>query len=164
MAERENTIFREKNLKKATDPEALNGYLKVTSFRAWFIVVAAGLVLAAIFVWSFFGKVIPVIQGAGYCINGSITCYFNQKHMDELVKGAKVDIEGNEGTITQIEKDLFMARDVPYEVLYLLPDDGAVWYSIANIKCDLVDGLYTVKYKEDEIRPFSFLTQGNEDK
>ena len=75
MAENEKTLFREKNLKNATDPEQLNSYLKVTGFSAWFVVIAAALVLAAIFIWAFFGKIQTSIQGAGYCTNGIVMCY-----------------------------------------------------------------------------------------
>ena len=74
MTDTETTVFREKTLKKASDPEQLDGYLKVTGFGPWFVILAAALVLAAIFVWAFFGRVQTVISGAGYCKNGMICC------------------------------------------------------------------------------------------
>lgn len=75
MENTETTLFREKNLKKAVEPEQLDGYLKVTGFGPWFVVLAAALVLAAIFVWAFLGKIQPIITGAGYCESGTLICY-----------------------------------------------------------------------------------------
>ena len=63
MTDTETTVFREKNLKKASDPEQLDGYLKVTGMGPWFVILAAALVLAAIFVWVFFGKVHTIVNG-----------------------------------------------------------------------------------------------------
>jgi len=162
MAEERKTIFREKNLKKATDPDALNGYLKVTGFSAWFVIIAAALILAAVFLWALYGKITPVVWGAGYCTDGTMKCYFEQSRMQELHEGAKVDVGGTEGTIEELQSDLYMENDIPYDVLFLLPDSDEKWYSTAIISCNTEDGLYKVKYQETEIRPISFLTQGGE--
>jgi hypothetical protein len=90
MTDTETTVFREKNLKKASDPEQLDGYLKVTGMGPWFVILAAALVLAAIFVWVFFGKVHTIVNGAGYCKDGMIRCYF---------------AHGTQGTVLCVDKD-----------------------------------------------------------
>ena len=160
MSENEKTIFREKNLKKATDPESLNNYLKVTGVSAWFVVIAAALVLAAIFIWAAFGKIQTTIQGAGYCKDGTIMCYFAQSDMKDIVPGEKADINGEEGTVAVIESDLYLYYNIPNDILFLLPEDSE-WFSTAYIDCALPDGLYTVKIKGKETRPISFLSGGN---
>ena len=160
MDENKNTIFREKNLKKAADPEQLGSYLKVTSFGAYFVVLSAALVLAAIFIWVFFGSVQTVCEGAGYCKDGVINCYFEQKQTDELSKGMKADIDGNDGTVTEVDSDLYMSGDIPYEVLYLLPDNDSRWYQTAKVRCNLPDGLYSVKITVEKNHPIFFLANG----
>lgn len=159
MTDTETTVFREKTLKKASDPEQLDGYLKVTGFGPWFVILAAALVLAAIFIWVFFGKIQTAVTGAGYCENGTIRCYFAQNAIGEIPEGSTVDIQGSPGTVTEIESSLYRAVDIPDDVLFLLPD--ARWYSTAQIRCDLEDGLYSVVYPGTAIAPASFLTQGD---
>lgn len=161
MDENKNTIFREKNLKKAADPEQLGSYLKVTGFGAWFVVLSAALVLAAVFIWAFFGSVETVCEGAGYCKDGVINCFFEQQQTEEILKGMKADIGGNEGTVTQVDSDLYMSDDIPYEVLYLIPDNDARWYSTAKVSCDLPDGLYSVKITVETDHPIFFFANGN---
>ena len=152
------TVFREKNLKKASGPEQLDGYLKVTGMGPWFVILAAALVLAAIFVWMFFGKVHTVVNGAGYCQNGVIRCYFAQNEIGEIKEGMTVDIQGASGTVTDVESSLFRAAEIPDDVLFLLPD--ARWYSTALIRCELDDGLYAVLYPGKATAPAAFLTSG----
>ena len=158
MTDTETTVFREKNLKKASDPEQLDGYLKVTDMGPWFVILAAALVLAAIFVWVFFGKVHTIVNGAGYCKDGMIRCYFAQNEISEITEGMTVDVQGASGTVTEVETSLFRAVDIPDDVLFLLPD--ARWYSTARIRCDLDDGLYAVTCPGKATAPASFLTSG----
>lgn len=163
MAEdKQQSLFIEKNLKKATDPEQLNAYLKVTGFRVWFVLLAAALILGAIFIWAVFGTIQPMIKGAGYCTDGTITCYFVQDQIKNIDIGDKVDINGNEGMVADINSDVYLDNDIPNDVLFLLPESRSGWYSSALISCSLADGLYSVVYYDDEIHPISFLAQGNE--
>ena len=158
MKENNKSRFREKNLKKATDPEQLDRYLKATGYGPWFVLLVAALVLAAIFVWAFFGEVMTVVNGGGYCKDGTITCYFARSEIDEIPVGAEVDIEGAKGEVIEIDRNLYSGNELPRPVIDLLPQEK--WYRQALIRCDLNDGLYSVKYVEEETTPSSFLTQG----
>ena len=80
--------------------------------------------------------------------------------MEGIVKGEKADVGGFEGTVTDIGTDLFMSFDIPYDVLYLLPEDDNMWYSQFVISCNAPDGLYSVKLHQKETRPVSFLSGG----
>lgn len=153
-------LFREESLKRAAEPEQLNRYLKVTEFGPWMVILAGALVLAAVFVWSFFGVIRTTVEGAGYCKDGVITCYFSQETADNIPRGATVDIHGNTGIVTDAEGKLTVPRDIPNDVLFLLSDTHSEWYYAFLIDCDLPDGLYSVKYYGEEIHPISFLMQG----
>ena len=154
--EEKNHIFREKNLKKAAGPEQLDTYIKVTGVRPWILVLAAGLVLAAVFGWLLFGRLKPVITGAGYCSDGILSCYFRQTDMDEVLPTSKVIIKDQEYQVSEISPSLYMYTDLPYEILYLLQEDQ--WYKMVNIDCnDLEDGLYTALIRGKDIGLFSFL-------
>ena len=126
MSTEEKKLFREKNLKKAADPEQLDQYLKATGVAPWLVILCAALVLAAVFIWLFFGKVETVIVGAGHCENGVITAYFAQNEMKDFRIGSVVDIDGHEGTVAEIGSELYLDQDIPYDILFLLPT--LVWH------------------------------------
>ena len=156
-----NTIFREKNLKKAADPEQLNTCLKVTGVRPWLFVIAAGLVLAAIFIWLFSGEIRPPVTGAGYCEDGILTCYFRQTDIDEISPASAVKVKDKEYRITEICAPLYLYSDLPNDILYLVPEDQ--WYKTVTVDCDdLEDGLYVAEIRGKDIGPASSLKQGDQ--
>ena len=158
MNEDSRTLFREKNLKEAAAPEQLDTCLKVTGFRAWFAVAAAGLVLLALFLWVFCARIINVVNGAGYCKGGVLTCYFPQAEAEEISAGDSLKVDGTAYRIKNVNADLFMGSDIPNEVLFLLPESK--WYRTVDAAADLPDGLYSAKYEMAPITPASYLTKG----
>ncbi len=152
------SIFREKNLERAAAPEQLDAYLKVTGFSSWFVIAAAALVLCALLLWVFNGKINDVITGAGYCRDGVLTCYFPQKEIADIDIGDSLDVGGTSCRIEDVNSDLYLDYDIPNEVLFLLPE--AKWYCTVEASADLPDGLYSAKYDKDPVVPATYLTKG----
>ncbi len=152
------TIFREMNLKQFTEPECFDSYLRVTGFGPWFVLLAAALVLAAIFVWAFFGRLQTTAVGAGICKNGTLLCYVAQKDFDGITEDTAADIEGSEGEVTGMDATLHSFSELPKDVLLLLPDSR--WYCEVSLRCPLVDGVYTVIF-QNPVQPASFMTRGD---
>lgn len=158
MEETGNNLFREKNLKKASEPEQLDGYLKVTGFGPWAVLLAAALVLGAVFVWAFFGRLHTTMIGAGYCKDGTLVCYVTQKDFDSISEDTAADVEGTEGTVTGSVAELLASSEVPKDVLPRLADSK--WYCRVTVSCPLEDGLYTVIFQKP-VAPASFMTGGD---
>ena len=57
MADRDNSIFREKSMDKVSSPESLNDYIKVTTPSVWLVLIALVVLLLGILAWSIFGRV-----------------------------------------------------------------------------------------------------------
>lgn len=158
MSNTEKTLFREKNLKKAAGPELLDGYLKVTGFGPWVVLLAAVLVLAAILAWAFFGKLQSTVTGAGYAENGVLRCYVAQNELEEITEETTVMIEDIRGAVTDIDAGLHSASELSNDLLFLLPE--ARWYCTVQVDCPLEDGLYTVTFYQREVTPAAFLMRG----
>lgn len=159
MSEKGNVLFREKNLKKASGPEDLDRYLKVTGFGPWMVLAAATLLLAAVFIWVFFGKIQTSITGAGYAENGVLRCYVAQSDQEKITEETTVIIDGVQGQVTGLDAGLHSSSELPNDLLFLLP--GVRWYSTVQVRCPLEDGLYKVTFYQREITPSSFMTQGD---
>ena len=157
MEQKQTSIFREANLKKASEPEKLDGYLKVTGFGPWLVLLAAGLIMAAFIVWMFMGRLQTSVTGAGYCSDGKMVCYVAQRDFDDLAGVTSADIEGSEGHVTALDDRLYAASEIPNNVLYMLPDSR--WYCTVEVDCSLEDGLYTAVFL-NEVRPASYIIRG----
>ena len=124
-----------------------------------FVLLAAALVLAAVFSWVFLGKIQTTVTGAGYCENGVLVCYVAQSELGEITEETVVMIDEVQGEVIGIDASLHSSSEIPNELLYLLPDER--WYSTVQINCPLKDGLYTVTFYQREFAPSSFLTRGD---
>ena len=159
MEEKQRTVFREESLKRAQDPEQLSSYLKLTGYREWVVVVAAALMLAAVFVWFFCGKIRTTVSGAGYNTDGVFLCYFSREDTEGLAPGAELNVSGTVFTVTDVDKTLFTASDIPNEILYYLPETR--WYTrVEAVGDELADGLYQVSFIRDSDPPVSALSNG----
>ena len=50
-------IFREKSVDKATGPESLNDYIRVTAPSVWIALIALLVLLSGLLAWSIFGRI-----------------------------------------------------------------------------------------------------------
>ena len=159
MGDNQKTVFREKNLKKAQDPEQLNSYLKLTGYKAWFVIAAAALIIAAVFVWFYFGKITTVFSGAGTNTDGVMICYFSREDTEDLKSGAQLEAQGLACTVRNVDTQLYTAADIPNEVLYYLPESR--WYT--RVEADgaaLEDGVYRISFTLTSEAPVSMLKDG----
>ena len=114
-------LFREKNLRKASGPEQLDKYLKVTGVSSWVIVITGALTVVFLLIWASLGKLDNVIQGAAQCSDGVLTCYFRTEDIDDIREGMNVQVDEKTFVITRIDPQYYLAEDLPREILYLSP-------------------------------------------
>jgi multidrug efflux pump subunit AcrA (membrane-fusion protein) len=62
-------LFREVSLEKLSSPEQLDELIKVTSTRAWLVLIAISCILISAVVWGFLGSIPTKIEGQGILIN-----------------------------------------------------------------------------------------------
>lgn len=157
MENEKKSPFRQKSLNKVAGPEQLDRYLKVTSYRSWFVVVAEALVVVAIFLWIFIGKIQIIANGAGICRDGKLVVYFSQSDAEEIAVGDVVCVDGQEFKVYEVNTGILRPREVPGDVGFLLPK--VMWYSTVEARASLDDGFYPVKYYGEEISPITFMTE-----
>ena len=151
------TLFREKNLKKAAEPEQLDDYLKVTSFGAWFVIAAAALALAALLLWGFCGQIDDTVRGAGVCEGALFTCYFPADELKGVSPGDILLVDEEELSITAVNQARCADYELPRALLELLPEQR--WFVSVSAEAELPDGLYAAELVSP-IKPSSFLSKG----
>ena len=120
MEKSDQSLFRKKTVDKISSPEQLTEYLKVTSPRMWIILAAVIMVLAAVVVWGFLGRMetvkeVRVIVTAGRARIVTLDS-------SELERGMLLRIDGQEFTVNGTVSDEF---DRPVGLATVTLPDGS---------------------------------------
>lgn len=129
------SIFRKKSIERLSSPEELNDYLQVTRPSVWAVLITVILLLAALFIWSFFVSVESYAAGTASVKNGVITMTFdNEKTAEKVETGMSVTIGEANAVITSVGNN----------------DSGKI---IAVANANIPDGVYSAKvgYKFTQI-------------
>lgn len=99
-------LFREKSVKRLSDPEQLNEYLHVTNPSVWMILCAVVLVLSSLFAWSCFTSVQSFAYGTAVESNGVLTISFDsQQTAKKVQEGMGVSVGEVESVISSVAVD-----------------------------------------------------------
>ena len=120
MEKSDQSLFRKKTVDKISSPEQLTEYLKVTSPRMWIILAAVIMVLLAVIVWGFIGRMetvkdVKVIVTAGRARIVTLDS-------SELERGMLLRIDGQEFTVNGTVSDEF---DRPVGLATVTLPDGS---------------------------------------
>lgn len=120
MEKSDQSLFRKKTVDKISSPEQLTEYLKVTSPRMWIILAAVIMVLFAVIVWGFIGRMetvkdVRVIVTAGRARIVTLDS-------SELERGMTLRIDGQEFTVNGTVSDEF---DRPVGLATVTLPDGS---------------------------------------
>ena len=141
-------------MKKRKKEEQNNG-IKITSYSAWLTVIAGILIIGAIILWACIVNIDDIVQGAGQCENGVITCYFRVQDVKHLEEGMDIKVSGKSYKIEKIEAEMYKPEELPNNILYY--SQNSSWYQKVIAPCDLEDGTYQVQSKIGIIKPISFM-------
>ena len=140
MAEDKQRIFREKTLKRLSEPDQLTDYLKVTNPGIWVILAAVIILLAGVFVWSCTG-VLETKMPSTVIIEGGT---------------ARIAVQDS-GKLD--EGDELRVGDKSCEITSVTTDDFGRKIGIAEV--DLPDGEYEGTVIVEKTHPIEFLTRSD---
>lgn len=151
-------IFREKDIDNLSEAQRIGYYIKVANPTTWMILAAIFIWLIGVCVWAFFSKVETVIESAGVCQNGILTCYIKEEKAKELSQTPILRVEGEE--IEQVSLSNIPIMITKEEDPYALHIGGLKegdWVYELKGKSSLSDGIYRVVVVAERISPIHFV-------
>ena len=130
-----DSIFRKKSIERLSSPEELSDYLQVTKPSVWAVLISVIIIIAALFVWSFFVSIESYASGTASVRDGVITMTFdNDKIAEKVETGMSVSVGEANAEIISVGKN----------------DSGKI---IAVANANIPDGVYSAKvgYKITQI-------------
>lgn len=78
------SIYREITLKKLSSPEQLDQLIRLTSPKAWLALIAIGLLISALVIWSFVASIPSKLEGRGILLNNAGVYSLNSESMGQI--------------------------------------------------------------------------------
>ncbi len=152
----EKQLFRKASLDRASSPEQLNDYIRVSNPGVWMILAAVIILLIGVCVWGIFGQLDTTVQTAAVCENGTLTIYINEADIALVKADMDVNVNGMSCRLSEMS-----AAPVPADGLdeYVIHKGGfqtGEWVYTATAEADIPDGVYSADIVVESVSPMSF--------
>lgn len=151
-------IFREKDIDNLSEAQRLGSYIKVANPTTWLILAAIFIFLIGVCIWAFFAKVETVIESAGVCQNGVLTCYIKEEEATELSQSPILRVDGEE--IQEVSFSnipvMITKEEDPYAMHIGELKEGDWVYKLTG-RSSLSDGTYRVVIVAERVSPIHFV-------
>ncbi len=157
--ENQNTIYREKSLKRVASPEELDDYIRVTSPGVWLILTGIIVFLLGVLVWGYFGRLETTLNTYGNTDQGVFIAYVTGQDMLKIEPGMKIKTADIEGTIKNIHAYTVPADEIfpgsskrkEYNI-----EIGTPLYPVVT-DLTIPDGNYDAQIILEEIKPMDLV-------
>lgn len=151
-------VFRKKSIDKVKSPEQLNDYIRVANPGVWLVLAAIGILLVGVCVWGILGRLETTIDTAGFCTDGTITCYVSEEDLAKLKDGSVLTVDGQDYEISAIgSQAVKVSTTLSEHLAYLGNFNPDQWVYEITARTDLSDGDYRGEILVESISPMSFI-------
>ncbi|MBO4352681.1 MAG: hypothetical protein J5818_04220 [Eggerthellaceae bacterium] len=159
----QNMLFRKNALEQVSSPASLDSYIQAVRPSTWLVAVAAIIVIAALLIWGFTGKVATTVVDNGYVHEGTIICYLNAQDHAQVSVGDRVLVDNEEATIDSVsttpvsskEAGALVRDDYTRSMLALEDWNYPVHVTMDNMPAE--GTLVQIVITTDEVAPIAFL-------
>lgn len=137
-------IFRETSIRRMSDPEELDDYVRSVEPGVWLCLAAVLVLLAGACVWGVFGRLdatrsVPVIVE-----DGEALCLIPEGEAGRTRAGAPLSVEGKRAALGPLsERPELLPRETDPYFLHLSGLEAGEWvYTASAGGLDLPDGVY----------------------
>lgn len=159
-------LFREDAVKRASSPEQLNQYIKVTNPGVWVSLAAIIILLIGVCVWGVFGRLETTVDAVCVSDGSQAICYMvDSEAIASVEKGQEVKIGEAIYIVDSVSQDAIQVSDstvlsVSERAKSLCGVSNADW--VYEIKLNLSGtklkaGAYSVKIVTESVSPMSFI-------
>lgn len=162
MTQQKN-LFRKSALERVSSPTGLDSYIQAVRPSTWLVAIASVIVIAALLIWGFMGKVATTVVDNGYVHNGTIICYLNSQDHAQVSVGDRVLVDDEEAVIDSVSTTPVSSReagalvddDYTRSMLVLEDWNYPVYVTMDDMPAE--GTLVKIVITTDEVAPISFL-------
>ena len=149
-------------VKKASSPEQLNEYIKVTNPGVWVALLAVIVLLVGVCIWGIMGKLETTVDAVVVSDSGNTVCYVkeNAKHTTTVAVGQQVKIGDEVYTVKAVSSEPQLVSDLSLSPRTLSLGEFTETDYVYEITLDRAvstDGVYEATVVTETVSPLSFV-------
>ncbi len=159
MAEKKDSLFREKSLESVNSPESLNSSLKVTTPGVWILLAGIIVILVGIIAWGILGRIEATSKVAVCAESSRVYCLIPRDDLDSVMQYKKITLNGEEYSLLPNVSHPVSISEEELSVYVLIAgelEEGEIVYPV-DVDTILPEGVYTGYIVTESIAPASFL-------
>ena len=154
-------LFRGKAVDKASSPERLNEYIRVTNPAVWVIMMAVVVLLAGFCIWGIFGRIETTVKAVAITKGGQTVCYVKKSDSSNIRAGCEVKIGDEVYSVKNISYEPIKTDDEEdfsdYQLYVGELSRGERVYAVTLDGEMEEDGTYQAEIVTENIAPISFI-------
>lgn len=158
MENKNDTLFRAKNIEKIESPEALNDYLQVTSPGVWLALGTVIIFLIGACIWGIFGRIESTVKAAVVSTSNESMCLVPADALESVVENRSIKVNNTiyELSPESLEPEIISEDTNIYWILAGNLSIGDIVYRIP-LSQSIPEGVYSGTIILETISPFSLL-------
>lgn len=156
-------IFRKSTMDRVSSPDQLNDYIRLANPSVWVILAAVLILLAAVFVWGYFGALPTSVTANGVGSGGSVVCFLPREDAEAVSEGMDAVVGSYPAVVSQVGSVPLSAAEAQDELVSDYARASAElsdWNIriVLTLEAPVEDGqVYPVKITAGETRPIDFI-------
>lgn len=158
-------LFREQNLQRVNNPDALDDYIHIANPGVWMVLVIILLLLGAAVIWGLFGTVTVTTPGYLVVERGATTLWLPEEQALSTAPGSRVEAADTEGMVVSAAG----APEPVTEVMASVAEDGEIdvsrfgqWVCPLAASVNLPTGQYPATVVLQTYSPLELLLGGGQ--
>ena len=154
-----SSLYREKNVQRASSPEQLNQYIRVSSPGVWAVLLGIIILLAGVCVWGIFGRLETTVKAVAISDGAKVVCYIRESEAASISEGNTVRINGGEYTVSAVSSQAVQADggDFTDYALHIADFQRGEWVCGVETDGTIAAGAYYAEIVTETISPLSFV-------
>lgn len=154
-----SSLYREKNVQRASSPEQLNQYIRVSSPGVWAVLLGIIILLAGVCVWGIFGRLETTVKAVAISDGAKVVCYIRESEAASISEGNMVRINGGEYTVSAVSSQAVQADggDFTDYALHIADFQRGEWVCGVETDGTIAAGAYYAEVVTETISPLSFV-------
>ncbi|XME03583.1 hypothetical protein QYZ88_005235 [Lachnospiraceae bacterium C1.1] len=156
-----NTIFREKSIKRISSPEQLNDYIRLNNIGIWLVLGALVIILAGACIFGAVGHIDSTVPGVCISDGERVICYIKKDYSDKFTDEMYLKIGEREyPAFLNSSKPIQIGEDFDSYAMFLADMKNGEWVyevTVAEYHPDLREGIYEALIVTEKISPLSFI-------